>query len=140
MAVASQRPRSRTASRSTAETAEATHTFEIDEFSLHKGIGAGRFIRSAAFAAGGLDWCVRFYPDGLRPADGKDSCTIFPFANSGLFKRICGDVAAGTPHLITWFSSLMEIVSLLRFCYILTLPLGEKERKKEKQLAAETVE
>ncbi|TVU16762.1 hypothetical protein EJB05_36916, partial [Eragrostis curvula] len=58
----------------------------------------------------------------------------------GLFKRISGDVAAGTPHLITWFSSLMEIVSLVRFCYVLTLPFGEKERKREEQLAAETVE
>ncbi|KAF8667328.1 hypothetical protein HU200_053003 [Digitaria exilis] len=63
MAAAPQRPRTRTASRCKAETAQGTHTFEVDGFSLHKGRGAFYSIRSAAFTVGGFDWCVRFHPD-----------------------------------------------------------------------------
>ncbi|CAL5017186.1 unnamed protein product [Urochloa decumbens] len=78
MAAAPQRPRTRTASRCTAETAHATHRFEVDGFSLHAGLGGGHFIRSAAFTVGGFDWCVRFYPDGLYRADRGDSFCICP--------------------------------------------------------------
>ena len=64
------------ASRCTAETVHGTHTFEVDGFSLHKGLGVDRFIGSAAFTVGGFDWCVRFYPDGLHRGDGRDSFCI----------------------------------------------------------------
>jgi speckle-type POZ protein len=67
---------SETASRCTSETAHATHRFEVDGFSLHTGLGAGRFIRSAPFTVGGFDWCVRFYPDGLHRADTGDSFCV----------------------------------------------------------------
>ncbi|KAL6659090.1 hypothetical protein ACP70R_003130 [Stipagrostis hirtigluma subsp. patula] len=67
---ASESPGTRTASRCTAESARGTHAFEIAGYSLHRGIGAGRFLRSAAFAVGGYDWCLRYYPDGCFGEDG----------------------------------------------------------------------
>ncbi|CAL4997611.1 unnamed protein product [Urochloa decumbens] len=59
-----QAPGTRTASRCAPETVQGTHAFEIARHSLHKGMGAGRFLRSAAFAVGGHQWCIRYYPDG----------------------------------------------------------------------------
>ncbi|CAL4943983.1 unnamed protein product [Urochloa decumbens] len=50
------------------KTARGRHVFRVTGYSLLKGLGAGNFIRSATFAVGGHDWCVRFYPDG----DGLD--------------------------------------------------------------------
>ncbi|KAL6659089.1 hypothetical protein ACP70R_003129 [Stipagrostis hirtigluma subsp. patula] len=67
---ACQSPGSSTASRCTPEIARGKHTFEIVGYSLHKGLGAGNFIRSAAFAVGGYDWCLRYYPDGSTKEDG----------------------------------------------------------------------
>jgi speckle-type POZ protein len=63
----SMRPRTRTASTSTVETARGTHAFKVDRYSLHRGLGIGSFVRSATFGVGGYDWSIRFYPDGLPP-------------------------------------------------------------------------
>ncbi|GJN26310.1 hypothetical protein PR202_gb14232 [Eleusine coracana subsp. coracana] len=51
-------PRRKTMSRCSPEIDRCVHVFEIDRYSLHKGSGAGRYIRSASFAVGGHDWCV----------------------------------------------------------------------------------
>ncbi|CAL4935526.1 unnamed protein product [Urochloa decumbens] len=53
------------------KTARGRHVFRVTGYSLLKGLGAGNFIRSATFAVGGHDWCVRFYPnvDGLDVTD-----------------------------------------------------------------------
>ncbi|KAF7009959.1 hypothetical protein CFC21_024437 [Triticum aestivum] len=59
-----QRPTERRASRCTPVTAPATLVFEIDGYSLHKGMGADKFIRSTAVSVGGYEWCIRYYPDG----------------------------------------------------------------------------
>ncbi|CAL5011211.1 unnamed protein product [Urochloa decumbens] len=59
-----QAPGTRTASRCAPEMVQGTHAFEIARHSMHKGMGAGRFLRSAAFAVGGHQWCIRYYPDG----------------------------------------------------------------------------
>jgi speckle-type POZ protein len=40
------------------------HVFEIHGYSLHKELGAGKFIQSAAFTVGGHKWRIRFYPGG----------------------------------------------------------------------------
>ncbi|KAF7104536.1 hypothetical protein CFC21_105428 [Triticum aestivum] len=63
---ASESSLTRTASTCAPETAHGSHVFKIDGYSLHRGFGVGKFIRSATFAVGGYDWCVRFYPDGDR--------------------------------------------------------------------------
>ncbi|CAL5011284.1 unnamed protein product [Urochloa decumbens] len=60
----SQRPAKRTESTCTTETERGTHAFRIVGYSLQKGIGRGKFIRSANFAVGSYDWAIRFYPDG----------------------------------------------------------------------------
>ncbi|KAL6843275.1 hypothetical protein ACP4OV_026988 [Aristida adscensionis] len=61
---ASRRPVAKTASTCTAEAARGTHSFRIAGYSLHRGLGVGHYIRSAAFAVGGSEWCIRYYPDG----------------------------------------------------------------------------
>jgi len=73
MASSLPRPATRTASRCTPRTARGTHAFEIAGYSLHRGLGAGSFIRSAAFDVGGYSWCIRFYPDGYADDGEEDS-------------------------------------------------------------------
>ncbi|RLM61930.1 BTB/POZ and MATH domain-containing protein 3-like [Panicum miliaceum] len=57
-------PREKTTSMCTAETDRCVHVFEIHGYSLHKKLGAGKFIQSAAFTVGGHKWRIRFYPGG----------------------------------------------------------------------------
>ncbi|CAL5011142.1 unnamed protein product [Urochloa decumbens] len=54
----------KTASRCGVEASRGAHVFEVGDYSLHKGLGVGRFVRSATFDAGGYEWSVLFYPDG----------------------------------------------------------------------------
>ncbi|CAL5007570.1 unnamed protein product [Urochloa decumbens] len=56
----------KTASRCTTEAARGTHLFEIVGYSLKRGLGVGKFVRSRTFTVGGYDWAIRFYPDGLN--------------------------------------------------------------------------
>ncbi|RLN05552.1 hypothetical protein C2845_PM13G06550 [Panicum miliaceum] len=43
-----------------------TYTFEIDGYSLKvRSIGVSDFVRSGTFTVGGLDWAIRFYPNGI---------------------------------------------------------------------------
>ncbi|KAL6842306.1 hypothetical protein ACP4OV_027954 [Aristida adscensionis] len=58
-----------TASTCTPRTARGTHVFEVAGFSLLRGLGAGKFVSSPAFAVGGHTWCVRYYPDGDGSGD-----------------------------------------------------------------------
>ncbi|WVZ94436.1 hypothetical protein U9M48_040327 [Paspalum notatum var. saurae] len=67
----------KTASRCVVETDQCTHVFDIAGYSLLKGIGAGKVIRSAAFVAGGCEWCIRFYPDGYSAEDSGGYVAIF---------------------------------------------------------------
>lgn len=50
------------------EKVTVTHLFKIADYSTAKGMGAGNPISSATFDAGGFDWAVAFYPDGLDKA------------------------------------------------------------------------
>ncbi|KAL6659082.1 hypothetical protein ACP70R_003122 [Stipagrostis hirtigluma subsp. patula] len=59
-------PTSTTVSRCTAETEQGKHVFEILDYSQHRGMGSGEFIRSGTFSVGGWDWSIRFCPDGLK--------------------------------------------------------------------------
>ncbi|CAN6202452.1 unnamed protein product [Urochloa humidicola] len=68
MAAPSQMSQTTTASTCAAETARGTHVFKVAGYSLHKGAGVGKFLRSATFAVGGYDWCIRYYPDGVADA------------------------------------------------------------------------
>ncbi|RCV04661.1 hypothetical protein SETIT_1G018500v2 [Setaria italica] len=47
--------------------------------SLHRGLGVGKFFRSATFGVGGYetayDWCIRFYPDGFN-SSGNNAASV----------------------------------------------------------------
>ncbi|XP_044971002.1 BTB/POZ and MATH domain-containing protein 1-like [Hordeum vulgare subsp. vulgare] len=74
---APQRPSTKvTASASIPATARGTHVLTIAGYRLHKGLGIGKFVRSATFAVGGYDWCLRYYPDGFS-ADTNDYVSVF---------------------------------------------------------------
>lgn len=68
---------STTASTCTADTARGRHTFKISGYSLHKGLGAGKYIRSATFNVGGHGWSVRYYPDGHTDESTKDFVCVY---------------------------------------------------------------
>jgi speckle-type POZ protein len=38
----------------------------VDGYSLKMGMGIGNFVRLETFKVGGLDWSIRFYPDGTH--------------------------------------------------------------------------
>ncbi|XP_037417974.1 BTB/POZ and MATH domain-containing protein 1-like [Triticum dicoccoides] len=84
---ASRAQRTMSASACAPETAQGTHLFKIDGYSLCRGLGVGKSIQSAVFRVGksiqsavfrvgGHDWCVYFYPDGIRE-DSKDYVSVF---------------------------------------------------------------
>jgi speckle-type POZ protein len=74
--VAPHRPGAKTSSRCTPGTARGTHAFEIAGYSLHKGLGSGKFISSATFSVGGHEWCIQYFPDGYSEED-KDYVSAF---------------------------------------------------------------
>ncbi|RLM62149.1 hypothetical protein C2845_PM14G05690 [Panicum miliaceum] len=59
-----------TRSTCTVETVRGEHVFDIFGYSLHKGMGADKFLQSATFSVGGHDWAIRFYPDTPRVRPG----------------------------------------------------------------------
>jgi speckle-type POZ protein len=61
-----------TVSRCSTHKEKGTHIFEIAGYSLKKGMGADKFVRSATFTVGGYDWSIRFYPDGT--AESTEGC------------------------------------------------------------------
>ncbi|TVU42611.1 hypothetical protein EJB05_09030, partial [Eragrostis curvula] len=42
------------------------HLFEVPNYSHHRDLGVGSFIRSATFDIGSCAWSIRFYPNGAR--------------------------------------------------------------------------
>ncbi|CAO2189274.1 unnamed protein product [Urochloa humidicola] len=54
-----------TASRCTTVADKGAHTFVIVGYSLKKGMGVNKSICSTTFAVGGVDWVLRFCPDGV---------------------------------------------------------------------------
>jgi speckle-type POZ protein len=65
----------RTESSHTTEEETGTHLFKIIGYTLTKGRGVGKSIRSGIFTVGGYDWAIRFYPDGSTEAT-KDSVVV----------------------------------------------------------------
>ncbi|PAN34178.1 hypothetical protein PAHAL_6G074100 [Panicum hallii] len=58
---------SRNTASSITEADSGTYTFEIDGYSLKiRSVGVGDFVRSGTFTVGGLDWAIRFYPNGIH--------------------------------------------------------------------------
>ncbi|KAF7034384.1 hypothetical protein CFC21_045407 [Triticum aestivum] len=66
-----------TVSTCTSDTAMGKHVFKIVGYHLHKGLGVGKYIRSATFAVGGYDWCVRYYPDGYSSPECNGYISVY---------------------------------------------------------------
>ncbi|KAF8662641.1 hypothetical protein HU200_056242 [Digitaria exilis] len=66
----------KTASSHTTETETGTHSFKIVGYTLNKGIGVGKSIRSGTFSVGDYDWALRFYPDGVNEVT-KDFAAVY---------------------------------------------------------------
>ncbi|XP_078148308.1 BTB/POZ and MATH domain-containing protein 2-like isoform X1 [Carex rostrata] len=65
-----------TASAIRTETITGSHVFQIYGYSLIKGIGIGKKIKSDIFTVGGYNWIIIFYPDG-KTNDEKEFISIF---------------------------------------------------------------
>ncbi|MCL7032096.1 hypothetical protein MKW94_006687, partial [Papaver nudicaule] len=50
------------------ETVSGSYEFEIQGYSLAKGMGVGKEMASSKFTVGGHDWVIMFYPDGRDQA------------------------------------------------------------------------
>ncbi|KAJ1272869.1 hypothetical protein BS78_06G235700 [Paspalum vaginatum] len=61
----------------------AAHNFEVINFSLLEGMGAGQFVCSRNFSVGGYDWNIRVYPDGDKAADNAKFASAFLIATNG---------------------------------------------------------
>ncbi|KAI3888083.1 hypothetical protein MKW92_009396 [Papaver armeniacum] len=65
-----------TSSKSINETVNGSHEFVIRGYSLAKGMGIGKLIKSFAFTVGGYEWVICFYPDGQTSAY-KEFVSVF---------------------------------------------------------------
>ncbi|XP_062196532.1 BTB/POZ and MATH domain-containing protein 1-like [Phragmites australis] len=74
---ASQTPITTTASTCAPETARGKHTFKIAGYSLYKGLGPGKFIRSSTFFVGGRGWSIRYYPDGHAGEENSPFVSVY---------------------------------------------------------------
>jgi speckle-type POZ protein len=71
----------RTSSMSVTDSVTAVHDFLVTGYSLLDGMGVGRHVSSSVFTVGGLEWAVRFYPDGS---------TAHCVGNASAFLYYCG--------------------------------------------------
>ncbi|CAM0902623.1 unnamed protein product [Alopecurus aequalis] len=56
-------------SRCCTESFTATHNFELADYHLLDGLGAGKYVRSSVFSVGGYRWAISYYPDGAEKKD-----------------------------------------------------------------------
>ncbi|CAM0902622.1 unnamed protein product [Alopecurus aequalis] len=68
-----------TSSRCFTESFTATHNFELANYPLLDGRGAGKYVCSSVFSVGGYDWTIRYYPDGETD---PGSASVFLFCVS----------------------------------------------------------
>ncbi|CAN1187362.1 BTB/POZ and MATH domain-containing protein 1 [Linum perenne] len=66
-----------TSSKSVTQTVNGSHRFEIQGYSLAKGMGVGKHIASHNFTVGGYQWAIYFYPDGKNPEDNSSYVSVF---------------------------------------------------------------
>ncbi|XP_010227283.1 BTB/POZ and MATH domain-containing protein 2 [Brachypodium distachyon] len=71
------------------------HNFELPDYSLLDGMGAGKFVRSSKFSVGGYDWKIRFYPDGekIAPAAPTSYASAYLIYLSETLETITGKLA-----------------------------------------------
>ena len=65
-----------------------TYAFEIDDYSSKiRNIGVGGFVRSDTFTVGGLDWAIRFYPNGIHEGSKQFVITTLELMSSNAEAR-----------------------------------------------------
>ena len=89
------------------EIREGTHVFHVSGYRYLRSIGAGKFVRSGTFPAGGYLWSLRFYP-AATAAPTAWTCMEFIFCPNRL-----GDVVESQRYAklkTTCPSVLLEIL------------------------------
>jgi speckle-type POZ protein len=107
---------------------KGAHLFEITGYSFKKGMGVGKFVRSAIFTVGGYDWSIRFYPEATP--DSPKGCMritlelmssnaeVRTFFDFGLVKHDSGQLGRSfTPHTMTFSSQTSVGVAPVGFGY-----------------------
>jgi len=92
LAPAMDKRRSETWSRFVTTSAQATHNFEETDFSLLEGWGAGWYVSSRTFTAGGRAWSIRLYPDGLKEDKATHASVLLCFVGGA---RVAGERRRG---------------------------------------------
>lgn len=59
------------------ETVDGSYHFTLTGYSLAKGVGSGKYFSSGAFAVGGHEWAIYFYPDGKSDGDHSEFVSVF---------------------------------------------------------------
>eukprot|EP00850_Spirogloea_muscicola_P000185 SM000001S04587 [mRNA] locus=s1:1121153:1122554:+ [translate_table: standard] len=91
---------------SVTRTVNGSHSFTITDYSLAKGMGAGKHVASDTFSAGGHKWAVYFYPDGKNDLDSSQYVSLFiALASEGtdvraLFKLTMLDMSGKGKHKV----------------------------------------
>ncbi|KAI6674713.1 hypothetical protein NL676_002619 [Syzygium grande] len=68
---------SSSSSTSITDTINGSHHFQINGYSLSKGIGIGKYKASDTFTVGGYQWAIYFYPDGKSVEDNAAYVSLF---------------------------------------------------------------
>ncbi|GJN36689.1 hypothetical protein PR202_gb25572 [Eleusine coracana subsp. coracana] len=81
---------SRTSSMCTSDKVQGTHSFDVYGYSLHRGMGIGKYITSGVFSVGGFDWAIQFYLDGSLESR-KDYISVFLelLSNGAVMRASC---------------------------------------------------
>ncbi|XP_030516639.2 BTB/POZ and MATH domain-containing protein 2-like [Rhodamnia argentea] len=70
-------PSPSSSSTSITDTINGSHHFQINGYSLSKGIGIGKYKASDTFTVGGYQWAIYFYPDGKSVEDNAAYVSLF---------------------------------------------------------------
>ena len=82
-----------------AEEVTGSHVLTVDGYTrTKKGLVAGQFFRSAAFAAGGHRWSISYYPVGTNEDDAREVAVKAFVSWSLLDRRHRRDGAVLHPH------------------------------------------
>ncbi|KAE8794558.1 TD and POZ domain-containing protein 4 [Hordeum vulgare] len=102
----------------TPETVKCKHVFDIHGYSQHKLLGPNVYISSGAFAVGGFDWNIRYYPGGyLKP---KYVSVYLELLSAGARVRASCDLTIvgqrpGAPSLVSRTPPMLFSSDLSRF-------------------------
>jgi speckle-type POZ protein len=104
-----------TVSRCSTHKEKGAHIFEIAGYSLKKGMGVDKFVRSATFTVGGYDWSIKCYPEGTTGSPGgyleislelmSSNAEVRTFFDFGLVRYDSGLISSKFPAQTMAFNS-----------------------------------